>query len=203
MKSGVHWWKKLLQLQQKKVKRSDTFLKPAISKLQWKAFPRSWLFRWGDWKNILHSCMQTCMKLWVPETSSSTCSLLHSRERSYEHGILPRVLEIIPRKKWRICVLVDQLSRRCAHLDPSCGFMGQGKDERLCWEQGGDLLERNLSTELSWSSVIWQVLSQGMWQEMLSLWKNNAEKALRSQILVIREPSVWPTEKKNGLAASI
>lgn len=38
-----------------------------------------------------------------------------------------------------------ELSRRCAHLDPSCGFMGQGKDERLCVGSREQTCQREIS----------------------------------------------------------
>lgn len=126
---------------------------------------------------------------------SSACSLLRSRERSYERGILPRMLEIVPRKKWRICVLVNQLSRCCAHLDPSCGFMGQGKDERLCVGSREQTCQREISALISLSHLAGFV-TRYVIQETLSLWKNNAEKAVGSQILVVicvahRKKMVW------------
>lgn len=142
-KSGVHWWKKLLQLQREKLKLNDSFLKPAVSKLKWTASPWFWLFRWEIERTLQIPAVQTCMKLRVPETRSSTCSLLHGKERSHKHGILPRILENIPRKEWRICALVNEPSKHYACLDPSCEFMGQAKDESLyvgsreeaCWRE--------------------------------------------------------------------
>lgn len=70
--------------------------------------------------------------------------------------------------------------------------MGQGKDERLCVGSREQTCQREISALISLSHLAGFV-TRYVIQETLSLWKNNAEKAVGSQILVI---SAWPTEKK-------